>query len=194
MGRLIPDARRYLVAILASVVALLLREMLAPLREDQNPYHTVWLVVVVTAGYCGVGPSVVSTLLSVVGAWYFLLPRLHSFALQNPELEISGMIGFVVFSGFIVALGEANRRSKTRSARDAAGRKQIEKGLRRTQAQLESRVQDRAAELNPANQSLRQPSVQLLHSQDEESRKGRPRGDLGGYGPITKEVLWLRRR
>ncbi|MGA9989705.1 MAG: histidine kinase, partial [Terriglobales bacterium] len=109
--------------------------------------------------------------LSVVGVWYFFLPPFHSFALKNPEVEISGIIGFMVFSSFIIALGEANRRSKARSEREVAERKQIEDELRRTQAQLESRVQERTAELNSAYQSLRQLSAQLLQSQDEERRR-----------------------
>ncbi len=171
MRRFFPDARRYGVAILASLVALLVREMLSPLLGEGNPYHTVWLAVVFSAWYCGVGPSVVGTLVSVAGIWYLFLPPFHSFALQNPEVEISGMIGFLVFSGFIIALGEANRRSKARSEREVAERKQIEDELRRTQAQLESRVQERTAELNTAYQSLRQLSAQLLHSQDEERRR-----------------------
>jgi signal transduction histidine kinase len=171
MRRLIPDARRYVVAILAALVALVVREMLSPFFRDHNPYHTVWLAVVFSAWYCGVGPSIVGTLLSVVGVWYFFLPPFHSFALKNPEVEISGIIGFMVFSSFIIALGEANRRSKARSEREVAERKQIEVELRRTQAQLESRVQERTAELNSAYQSLRQLSAQLLQSQDEERRR-----------------------
>jgi signal transduction histidine kinase len=171
MRRLIPDARRYVVAILAALVALVVREMLSPFFRDHNPYHTVWLAVVFSAWYCGVGPSIVGTLLSVVGVWYFFLPPFHSFALKNPEVEISGIIGFMVFSSFIIALGEANRRSKARSEREVAERKQIEDELRRTQAQLESRVQERTAELNSAYQSLRQLSAQLLQSQDEERRR-----------------------
>ena len=50
-----------------------------------------------------------STISGVVGVWYLFLPHSHSFALQNPEVQASGMIGFLflAFSGFIIALGEA---------------------------------------------------------------------------------------
>ncbi|MGA7926982.1 MAG: DUF4118 domain-containing protein [Candidatus Sulfotelmatobacter sp.] len=147
MRRFIPDARRYVVAILASLVALIVREMLSPLLGAHNPYHTVWLAVVFTAWYCGVGPSVVGTLLSVVGVWYLFLPPLHSFALQQPEVEISGMIGFLVFSGFIIALGEANRRARARSEREVAERRRIEDELRKSHQELEHRVKERTAEL-----------------------------------------------
>lgn len=111
------NARPYGLAVVAALLALLLREILTPLFGTTNPYHTVWLAVVFSAWYCGTGPSVVAVLLSVVGVWYFFLPPGHSFALQNPEVAISGMVGFLVFSGFTIALGEANRRSKARSER-----------------------------------------------------------------------------
>jgi signal transduction histidine kinase len=163
--------RPYFVAILAALVALLLRKMLSPLLGTDNPYHTVWAAIVFTAWFCGVGPSIVSTLISVLGVWYWFLPLSSSFALQNPRSEISGMVGFLVFSSFIIALGGANRRSKARSEREVAERKRIEDELRRTQAQLESRVHERTAELNTANQNLRQLSAQLLHAQDEERRR-----------------------
>ena len=164
-------AGQYGLAVLATLVALLLREMLTPLFGTTSPYHTLWLAVVFSAWYCGVGPSVVSTLLSVVGVWCLFLPPIRSFALQNPEVAISGMVGFLVFSGFIIALGETHRRSKARSEWEVAERIRIEDELRNAQAQLESRVQERTAELNSANQNLSKLSAQLLHLQDEERKR-----------------------
>src|SRR5271156_6326300 len=94
-------ARRYSLAIGAAAVALLLRELLFPLLGSNNPYHTVWAAVVFSAWYCGLGASIVTALLSVIGVWYLLLPPFNSFALQDPRTAISGMVGFMVFSGLI---------------------------------------------------------------------------------------------
>jgi len=171
MHRVGRNARQYGLAVLATVVALLLREMLTPLFGTTNPYHTVWLAIVFSGWYCGLGPSVVAVLLSIVGVWYLFLPPTHSFALQNPEVAISGMVGFLVFSGFIVALGEAHHRSKERSEREVAERSRVEDELRSMQAQLESRVQERTAELHSANQNLSKLSAQLLQSQDDERKR-----------------------
>lgn len=102
-------AFRYALAVAAAIVALLLRQLLAPLYGNQNPYHTVWLAVVFSAWYCGLGPSVVTTLLSTLGVWYWFLPSTHSFALQD-RTEAFGLLGFVAFSAGIIALGESNRR------------------------------------------------------------------------------------
>ena len=54
---------RYALAIFAAFVALMLRSLLTPLLGNGNPYHTVWLAVVFSAWYCGVGPSIVTTVL-----------------------------------------------------------------------------------------------------------------------------------
>jgi PAS domain S-box-containing protein len=147
VSRVRPDARRYVLAILAALIGLFLRKMLTPLLGASNPYHTVWIAVVFSAWYCGLGPSVVSTLLCLVGVWYWFLPPSHSFALENPRVEISGMVGFSVLSALIIALGEAHRRSKARSELEFARRKQIEDELRKSQQELEQRVKERTAAL-----------------------------------------------
>ena len=102
-------AFRYALAILAAVAALLLRELLTPLLGIHNPYHTVWLAVVFSAWYCGLGQSIVATLLGALGVWYWFLPPYHSWTIQD-RADLYGMLGFLVFSSAIIALGESNRR------------------------------------------------------------------------------------
>lgn len=104
-------AARYAFAVLTAVLALVLRQTLSPLLGANNPYFTVWAAVVFSAWYYGVGPSVVTTLMSALGVWYWFLLPLHSFRLQDSKMQIGGLVGFGVLSGFIIALGEANRRS-----------------------------------------------------------------------------------
>jgi signal transduction histidine kinase len=169
---------RYALAILATAAALLLRELLAPLMGNSNPYHTMWTAVIFTAWYCGIGPSVVTTILGVLGVWYWFLTPTHSFALQHPKTQITGMVGFVFFSGFIIALGEANRRSKERFEREIEERIATEEELREREhelltahAELEDRVRERTAELDAANKGLQQLSARLLQLQDEERRR-----------------------
>jgi PAS domain S-box-containing protein len=74
----------------------------------QNPYHTLWLAVVFTAWYCGVGPSIACVLLGILGVWYLFLPPLNTFAIPDRS-QLFGMFGFLLFSGAIIALGESNR-------------------------------------------------------------------------------------
>jgi signal transduction histidine kinase len=169
---------RYLLAVVAAILALALRAVLSPLLGASNPYHTAWIVVVFTSWYCGVGPSVVTVLLSALGVWYWFLPPSHSFLLQDPKAGISATAGFLVFSGCIIALGEANRRSKESSAREIRERTRTEQQLREREreiqairADLEDRVKERTAEFNAANANLRQLSARLLQMQDEERRR-----------------------
>jgi signal transduction histidine kinase len=156
--------RRYGLAIAVAIVALLLRQLLSPLLGADNPYHTVWAAVVFSAWYCGLGPSVVTALLSSVGVWYWFVPPFGSFAIQDLKTGISGMVGFLGFSGLIIALGEANRRSLARSHR-------AEEQLRRAHDELERKIQERTADLNMANESLRELSGRLQQMRDEERRQ-----------------------
>lgn len=121
-------AARYTFAVLTAVLALLLRQVLSPFFGVHYPYFTVWAAVVFSAWYCGLGPSVATTLISLLGVWYWFLPSHGSFALQDSKAQIIGIIGFLVLSGFIIALGEANRRShhERRSVEDAVREKEGE--------------------------------------------------------------------
>jgi PAS domain S-box-containing protein len=110
---------RYALAIFAVVVALVLRYLLTPVYGNENPYHTVWLAIVLSAWYCGLGPSIVATVLGALGVWYWFLPPLHSFAIRD-RTEAYGMVGFLVFSIAIIALGESNRRGFAARSRLAA--------------------------------------------------------------------------
>ena len=100
---------RYALAALAAFAALFLRGLLTPLLGNHDPYHTVWLAVVFSAWYCGLGPSMLTTLLGTLGVWYFFLSPAHSWIVQD-RADVYGMLGFVFFSAAIIALGESNRR------------------------------------------------------------------------------------
>jgi len=157
-------AVRYALAVLAAVVALLLRQLLTPLLGENNPYHTVWAAVVFSAWYCGLGPSIVTTLLCLLGTWYWFLPPTHSFALHDPKTAVSGMVGFFFFSALIILLGEANRRSLAKS-------RWAEEQLRKAHDDLERKVEERTADLNHANESLRELTGRLQQMRDEERRQ-----------------------
>jgi signal transduction histidine kinase len=158
------DVRRYGAAIVAAVLSLALRKLLVPLLGESNPYHTVWFAVVFATWYCGPGPAILTTLISALGVWYWFLPPAHSFRMQNPKTDIPGMLGFLIFSGFIIAFGEAHRRSLAKS-------KTAEEELRQLHRDLERKVEERTADLNTANESLRELSSRLQQMRDEERRR-----------------------
>ena len=158
------SVRRYGAAIFAALAALLLYKLLSPAFGGQNPYHTAWAAVAFSAWYCGVGPSIFAILVDLIGIWYWFLPPAASFQLANSKADISGMLGFVAFSAFIVALGEARRRSLAKS-------QFAEEQLRHAQAELERKVQERTTELSMANENLSELSGQLQQLRDDERRQ-----------------------
>src|SRR5271166_256730 len=169
---------RYGVAILTAILALLLRGLFSPILGTHNPYHTAWAAVCFVAWYCGAGPAIATALMSAVGVWYWFLPPSHSFAVADPKVEVTGMAGFLILSAFIIALGEANRRSKIRSETEIRERAQTEVRLRARERELEAlhsaladRVEERTTELNAAIAGLRQLSARLLQAQDDERRR-----------------------
>jgi PAS domain S-box-containing protein len=105
---------RYFLAVLAVAVGLVLRQALAPLLGTHAPFVTVFAAVIFAVWICGIGPAIVTSLIGVVGVWYWFLPPGHSFALEDPKGQISTMVGFLVLSGAVIALGEIDRRAKTR--------------------------------------------------------------------------------
>lgn len=158
------NGRRYGAAMLAAIAALLLGKLFMPLLNGQNPYHTAWAAVVFSAWYCGVGPAVFAVVTDLLGIWYWFLPPAGSLRVDNPKAAISGMVGFVLFSAFIVALGETNRRSLAKS-------RWAEEQLRRAHAELERKVQERTAELSTANENLRELSSHLQQLRDDERKQ-----------------------
>src|SRR5882672_8054073 len=99
------NMRRYGAAILAAFAALILRSLLAPILGQQNPYHAAWAAVVFSSWFCGLGPSVVTVLVELVGVWYWFLPPGGSFDLSDRRTAIAGMVSFLFFSSFIIAFG-----------------------------------------------------------------------------------------
>jgi PAS domain S-box-containing protein len=115
-------AKRYALAVLAAVAALLLRQALSPWYGSSSSFQTALAAIAFSAWYCGAGPSILCALISLLGAWYWFLPNGHSFTLRDPKTEIPTMIGRFVLAGFIISIGEANRRSHIRLEREVAER------------------------------------------------------------------------
>lgn len=130
---------KYAWGVLAAIAALALRRLLRPVLGDQNPYHTVWLAVVFSAWYCGIGPSIATVVIGGLGVWYWFLPPTGSWHVQSVQ-ELYGMIGFIVFSAVIISLGESTRRVM-------AKRQAAEAALTRAQQELEDRARERTSAL-----------------------------------------------
>jgi len=146
----------YAVALLATAVALLVRLGLNPLLGDYVPYITVFPAIAFCAWYCGVGPSILSGIVALLGVRYLFIPPVHSLRVPNTPRAV-GILGFLLFASVLVAMGEARRRR--------------EEVLRAGQRELEEAVKHRTGELDRTNQNLRELSARLLQLQDDERRR-----------------------
>lgn len=164
------SAGRYVLALLATALALGLRELLRPLLGDTNPYQTVWAAIVFSAWYCGLGPSIAASLFTGLGVWYLFLPPYYSSALRN-RASISGVVDFFLLSTFIVVLGELNRRAQIARLHQANVLDAANDARELAYSEMEKQVRERTAELEQSNQQLRQLSASLIRSQDDERRR-----------------------
>jgi PAS domain S-box-containing protein len=131
---------RYALAAIAAAAALLLRGLLAHYIGAQHTTSiTLWLAVVWSAWYGGLGPSIVTTLLSAAGFWYWFVPPYHAFAWRSRG-DLFGFVSFLIASSVIVVLAEVVNRTVNRLT-------DTEDELRKAQQELESRVRQRTEEL-----------------------------------------------
>ncbi len=117
---LIHGPRSYLLTAVLTLLALYVRVLIAPFFGSYVPYPTVWAAIAFSAWCCGLGPSLLSIVMSVIGIWFWFpgLPR--NFAQEN---GLPGLVTFIVFALLIVLLGHSNRRSLER--RNAAEREAL---------------------------------------------------------------------
>jgi signal transduction histidine kinase len=149
-------AVRYVAALSATALALLVRLALNPFLGDYEPYITLFPALAFCAWYGGVGPSVVSGIFGLGGLRYWFMPPAHSLRVHGTPQAV-GVLAFLFVSCILIAMGEARRRREDR--------------LWSEQAELEVAVQQRTVELDRTNQNLRELSARLLQLQDDERRR-----------------------
>jgi signal transduction histidine kinase len=147
---------RYALALLTTSVAFLMRLALNPLLGDYVPYITFVPAVAFCAWYCGIGPSILSVVLALLGAQYWFIPPLHSLRIASVA-QVVGIVAFLSVAGMLVAMGESRRRREV--------------ALLAAHGELEEAVQQRTIELDQTNQSLRELSARLMQLQDDERRR-----------------------
>lgn len=188
----IQDAgRRYIVAILSGILAIVLRWLLDPVLGHVAFYATVYIAVAYCAIVCGSRPAILSGVIGFVGVFYwFIDPRYSFHVLSVPQVH--GIIGFVLVSTVLIGFGQANRSKQLRLndtidalTTEATERQRAETELRKAHDELEHRVIERTSELSKAlkqleaeiavreqaESQLRHLSLRLMTLQDEERRR-----------------------
>jgi len=147
---------RYTVPAASIVAVLTLCHALTGWVDLTTLYILLFPVMVYSALSCGIGPSIVTVAVGLVGVRYWFVPPIHSLRVPATA-ELISMLAFLLASSVVVATGEVCRRYNQR--------------LREAQSELEVKVQERTVELATANKSLRDFSARLLQLQDDERRR-----------------------
>jgi signal transduction histidine kinase len=146
----------YTFAVAAVLSVFLVSSALSPWVGDRVVYVLLLPAVAFSAWYSGIGPSVFTVVLALVNVLYGFLPPAHAVRTLTFG-KLVPALAFLFSSIVIVALGESRRRHNEK--------------LRLAHGELEGRVQERTADLDAANQNLRELSARLLQSQDDERRR-----------------------
>lgn len=136
------SAGRYILALSATALALAGSSFIARTQGDATLYHLLLPVIAAAcfAGYyCGLASSILTVISGLLGAWFLFLPP-HNLLAARSRADIFDLFAFLLVSGFIVLLGEANRRSQS---------------ARLHQAHVLDAANDAIVELNPADDTIK---------------------------------------
>jgi len=147
-------ATRYVLAVAAAFLAIVLRVWLTPFLGDRNRFHTAWAAVAFCAWYCGLGPSILAALISAFGVWFWFQTPDHS-QVALYRMDLWGTLVFLLFSAAIIAFGEATRRARARTER-------AEQSLRESEARLRLVNQDMLHEIQQRNADLERKTAKTM--------------------------------
>ncbi len=172
---------RYGLAVLSVAAALSITQLLRTYFEP-TPNSLFFCAIVVSSWIAGLGPGLLSGLLSVgVIDYYFLFPR-YTLGV-NPE-DVPRLAVFLVSAASISWLSGGQRRAK--------------ESLRRARDELELKVQERTAELRQINEELRAEIAErknaegALLSSEAQLKQAQAVAHLGSYevDALTGHTRW----
>ena len=172
---------RYGLAVLSVAAALSITQLLRTYFEP-TPNSLFFCAIVVSSWIAGLGPGLLSGLLSVgVIDYYFLFPR-YTLGV-NPE-DVPRLAVFLVSAASISWLSGGQRRAK--------------ESLRQARDELELKVQERTAELRQINEELRAEIAErknaegALLSSEAQLKQAQAVAHLGSYDvdALTGHTRW----
>ncbi|MGA7919255.1 MAG: histidine kinase [Candidatus Acidiferrales bacterium] len=145
--------------------------------RSSHPYTFLFAATAVASWYGGAWPALFTALFGFVSANYLFAQPANSIRFGHMENPVT-IAAYLFVSLAFIAFGELNRRTMGRFCG-------AEESHRKTQVELEDRIQQRTAELEQRNHlvqdqakalalindGLRDLSAQLMHVRDEERRR-----------------------
>jgi PAS domain S-box-containing protein len=123
---------RYVYAILAVPVAIILRFALLPLTGPGTPYITLFPVTVAVALLAGLGPAILTGIVGALAADYFLIPPLY--AIEFNVEGLSRMAVMILTSAFVGYVGDVLRTARAKAEEQARQLRESQQDLNRAQA------------------------------------------------------------
>lgn len=117
----------YAWAILCTTIAVILRLLLVPVLGNPLFYGILYVAVVASAVYGGLGPAIVATMLGAVTADLFTVPPHWKLQIHSAEDQLSLAI-YLLISAALIAFAERQRR--TRAQRAAAAERAENEAVR----------------------------------------------------------------
>jgi signal transduction histidine kinase len=163
-------ATRYALAVLITGAALLLRRLFDPVLGESGPFLPLYAAVAFTSVYFGTGPSILATLIGLIGSTYWFLSREDTVAVMSRS-HLAFITGYLLVSGIIIVLSERRRRVVLMLE---AAHDNLEYTVEERTRQLTEVLSKLQAEINTrreAEEAIRKLSVHLLRIQDDEHRR-----------------------
>jgi signal transduction histidine kinase len=163
-------AARFVLAVLVAGAALLLRGLFDPVLGESGPFLPLYAAVAFTSVYFGTGPSILATLIGLIGSTYWFLSREDTVAVMSRS-HLALITGYLLVSGIIIVLSERRRRVvlMLEAAHDNLEYKVEERTRQLTE--VLSKLQVEINTRREAEEAKRKLSVHLLRMQDEEHRR-----------------------
>ncbi|HUR47574.1 MAG TPA: PAS domain-containing protein [Candidatus Saccharimonadales bacterium] len=157
---------RYVGALLAVALAVLLRRLLDPLLGDDLKFLTLFAAVAIGVWLAGWRAGVMAMVLGFMAVNVWIVPSQHAFQVRSSAFW-AGAGGFFLSSGLIIWMGESMRRAirlaKVSDAKTRAVLESLSDGLH---------VIDSAGRITFFNAAARRKLAE--HGEDAESLLGRP--------------------
>ena len=169
-------ALRYGAAVANFALALAVGTTLAPVLQGELPFVPFFVATAATGLFGGLGPSLLSTVLSFVAGMVFVVRPDHQWwTATSHNIAVFGT--YLVGALTIVTISSAMHRARERAIdrqieleREMSERIQAEEALRKAHDELELRVQERTAELARSNAELQQFAYVASHDLQEPLR------------------------
>ena len=192
-----PDARwssnaiaGYVVAVLATAIAAMLRWLLDPWLGNTLPFVTLFAAVAVAAFFGGYGPALVATGLCFLAADYFFIEPRGTFS--HPPIYLD-LVLFLLTCGIIIALTERMRAAQRRAREQFELLHRSEQALRRSEEEFRDFFENVAVGLHwvgPDGTILRVNRTELdLLGYQREEYLGRNIAEFHVDPPVIENIL-----